>query len=83
MTVVHGRFDDKCPHCEVDVDVQVPFEAAEYSHTFSFECPNCEEHIFVNVSMVPEFELFDKNPFMTPKWVTDLVAKAKEVGEIR
>ena len=49
-------FDEKCPHCDADIEAQRQWEFHDYSTSFEVDCPSCGLRVEIGVSMEPIFE---------------------------
>jgi hypothetical protein len=48
-------FDQRCPHCDREIDCQRRWADHDYQTEFHVEC-ECGKRVCVNVHSVPEFE---------------------------
>ena len=54
-------FDQKCPYCNVEIDVHPAWMDNDYKTDFTMRCPGCDRRVQVDVSMTPEFETSKRN----------------------
>jgi hypothetical protein len=49
-------FNQKCPYCNVEIDVQQAWTDNDYKTDFTIRCPGCDLRVHVDVFITPEFK---------------------------
>ena len=55
MKLIHSRFDERCPHCDMNIREQLRRQW-EYRDSYQINCDGCKRLVQVDVHSIPEFE---------------------------